>query len=371
MRYFLLFSILILIICGFGGCEEELIQQNLLKYGIDVRGQNYSLEELKSMLIEIKSQDSNSEPKAPLPEEISKDSFKCAELKELSPRGISCLHCMQPEARTQANVIATTLYRSCLKNIAINYLVDGSFSFDDRLLTNQIDLLTQENRQLYLYFYITNGPAQRRWRSNIYKTLGSKISPSLFREQIRTSIALKEQYKSLVSRLEPIILYAKSRGAIVFIIPMLEDNLDDDAFESMLALTKEALSEEAAADVFYGRNPCPSCYRGNTRHIPEGVFQEIHTNNSKFSVTKGLITNDGYSYCYKAGDVSGSLKSLNNLASVRDKATELNNTFILWHGAMQGLEPKFNGYLPEPKERHYYIPSISERQEIIRFLRQG
>jgi hypothetical protein len=273
---------------------------------------------------------------------------------------------MQPEARTQANVLTTILHRSCLKNVALNYLVDGTFDFDDRLLANHIDLLTENNRRLFLYFYMTNGPAQRRGDDGSYKTFGNDVSPKRFRTLIQYDPEVREEYKALVDRLAPSILYAQSRGAVVSIIPMLEDNLNDEAFEAMVDLTLEALPLNAYVSI--GRNPCPSCEDGNSYGVPDGVFLEVHTASPYINLSDVVITNDGYTYADSDSVTPNSL-TLGEMALLRDRAVDLNSVFILWNAKRQGLDTEFSGgILPEPAQRDYPIPSITERRELLDFL---
>jgi hypothetical protein len=52
----------------------------------------------------------------------------CTSLLDRAPRGLACLHCLHPAAREQSDILVEILSRSCLKQVAINYLVDGSFS---------------------------------------------------------------------------------------------------------------------------------------------------------------------------------------------------------------------------------------------------
>jgi hypothetical protein len=87
--------------------------------------------------------------------------------------------------------------------------------------------------------------------------------------------------------------------------------------------------------------------------------------------SEGLLSNDGTTYVFplEKAEAVGAL-SLDQLEASRDAAAALNNAFILWSAERQGLpvHPGFTRF-QHPKDREYVIPSLAERQQIIRFLR--
>lgn len=289
----------------------------------------------------------------------------CSNLLVGPPRGLACLHCMQPEAHSQAQVIVEVLVKSCLQNVAINYLVDGSFSFSEDMLQNHIDMLSSNGRRPFLTFYLTNGPMQRRWKAQIIRAFGTTISPEAFRWRVMNDGPFQLQFQALVRRLLPTIRFANEHGAIVNLIPALEDNLREKEFNKLYELALEVLPSDVS--VSFGRSVCPSCYSGNDDAIPTGVFEEKHTSSPYVSVQDGTITNDGAEYVRESSATTNKL-TLEDLALVQEHAGKLNNTFILWSGKRQGV---YNGIYPNPKDRRYSMPSEEEQDELIRFLRDG
>ncbi|MCB0323318.1 MAG: hypothetical protein KDD69_07070 [Bdellovibrionales bacterium] len=301
---------------------------------------------------------------APQPEALSAE---CAQLVTTPPRGLACLHCTQPEARNSARQIADVLSDSCLASPAINYLVDGTFGFDETFLTDQITQLTEGGRQLFVTFYLANGPAQRQYDITVVEGFGARIDPEEFRYRIQHDPALQGRYQSLVDRIVPVVRYALQRGAAVSLIPMLEDNLSDEAFRAMAELLLAVIPPDLTVAV--GRNPCPGCYSGNDHGIPPGFFEELHTDWAGVGISNGIVTNDGRHYHSAAAPSTNAETTLDELRAVRDAAGRNNNTFILWSAARQGL-PESNGAHPLPSQRYYAPLAAAERSELIRFLRE-
>ncbi len=296
----------------------------------------------------------------------------CTRLIPSPPRGLACLHCMHPKAKAQSALIVDLLRRSCLQTIAINYLVDGYFGYDEQRLKDHISKLTSGGRKLIIEFYLFNGPVQRRWQSTTANSFGIRISPKEFRRRINTDYELQSQYQQLVTRLVPVIRYARSRGANVLLVPSLEDNLDDDSFKQLYQLTKDAVPPSLG--VSYGRSPCPSCYSGNEAGVPQGVFLEAHTASPYFSVSHGIVSNDGEGYYPPGINTKSPWNSvtLSELLPVQDKAADKMNIFILWSADRQGLGGNVALHvLPHPDARHYAVPGNEEQKEIISFLRDG
>lgn len=295
----------------------------------------------------------------------------CPYLVESTPRGLSCLHCLQPEAKEQADAIVKTIAASCLKNVAINYLVDGTFSYDETTLKQHIDLLTADNRKLFIHFYILNGASQRRWKSTNSAGFGVKISPEKFRDKIKDDESLRTAYKEHVKKLAPIFQYAASKGAVISIVPMLEDNLEIDSFEALANLTLENLPNNV--NVLMGRNPCPGCYDGNDHRIPSGFFRESHSINNARNLKDSLITNDGDTteFDFRNANAPDSL-NLDDLREARDESTANNNVFILWTASYQGLYYDNDGSATRvlASKRKYALPSPAEKSWLINFLRE-
>jgi hypothetical protein len=296
----------------------------------------------------------------------------CPVLLQGVPRGLSCLHCTQAEANEQSRVIASILFHSCLENVAINYLVDGTFSYDPYVLRDHVDLLSSNGRRPFLFFYLSNGATQRQWDRTTQNSFGVRVRPEEFRNRILTDRSLQEEFRSIVRRVIPIAEYAIGKGAIVSFIPALEDNLDDTSFQKLFDLTLRELPP--ALPVAIGRNPCPSCYQGNTIGVPSGLFVEEHTVNPYPNIRDGVVSNDGRDYHfdeYSSGNTDRKLR-LEDLKQIRNSSSLMNNTFILWSGKRQGLQNYQPGttVYPLPSERQYQMPSVQEQAAVLQFLRE-
>jgi hypothetical protein len=296
---------------------------------------------------------------------IEEDS--CPELIESTPIGLSCLHCSHPKARRQAKLLATLMFRACVKNVATNFLIDGTFSYDGEFIKDVIELLNSNGRRLFVNFYLSNGATQRHWRSTGIRSFATQISPSEFRERIFYDASLRGQFKAIAVRAGKLVSHANSLGSVVFVTPALEDNLDKESFGEISALTLEALPAKAYFSLV--RNPCPRCYPGNTVDVPEGFVGELHTAGSQFNLRDGIVSNDGDDYEFSPAEVLSGV-TLDSLRETRDRAARQNNIFILWDAERQGIETQ-NGYnvFPHPNDRNYAIPSITERADIVSFLR--
>lgn len=311
---------------------------------------------------EMQDLQSTATPPAAEQEQVANDtttartlsSITCPNLIDTTPRGIACLHCMHPNSKEQRKVIAQIMKDTCLKNLATNFLVDGTFSFDPYAVVEFIDSLSTEGRQLFLTFYLTNGSTQRRWRTTKVNGFATGIAPEVFRDAIINNDKAQAAYQDIVKSMIPVIRYANTRGVKVQLVPALEDNLDDASFQKIADLTLEALPNELVVSL--GRNPCPRCYLGNTGTVPSGYFREVHTANAINVINDGVVTNDGED------------ARLEELASVRDRAKNKNSQFILWNNKRQGLPNDLRTY-PTVDDRVYAIPDDNEYNEIVDFLR--
>lgn len=300
---------------------------------------------------------------------LSQDEQMCPTLFEGPIRGLSCLHCNQAQAQSQANIISTLLTRTCLKNIAINYLIDGSFGLDYSFMFSQVATLTAGGRNLHLVLYFANGPSQRQWNTTLVKSYTSIISPEEFRQEIRYNSPLRRKFISSLKESLPLLYFASYRGAKLYLVPMLEDNLDDESFSVMAGIMKNTLPNDLVYKL--GRNPCSECYPNNGKNVPWGMFSESHSISPSVNIRKGIVTNDGFDYSM---DPEQGPLTLQMLSLTRDRAGELGSIFILWSGARQGLELSGNTLVAPrkaPIDRNYAIPNHSERLAIVEFLREG
>lgn len=293
----------------------------------------------------------------------------CASLLEAAPRGLACLHCLQPEAATQADALAEIVAGSCLKNVVMNYLVDGSFTDNTDILYRHISLLTSGGRQLLLHLYLMNGPAQRRYARDPGAGFGADISPAAFRERIQSDTVLQDAFKRRVAALVPVMRFAAERGAVISIVPMLEDNLTEDSFSALSQLVLDELPRDIPVSL--GRNAC-GCSTGSDEQTPVGFFKETHDAGAAGRFQSGIVTNDGVMDALDLPEGSGRhFLSLDELVRARDDSQRELNAFILWGATRQGLYPNGNGGLlrQEPAKRSYAIPDETQRSRIVAFLR--
>ncbi|RMG39370.1 MAG: hypothetical protein D6719_13485 [Candidatus Dadabacteria bacterium] len=298
-------------------------------------------------------------------ENFTEDS-SCGQLLDLPARGLACLHCNIKIARAQANNIISLMERSCVRNLATNFLVDGTFSFDAAFMKQVIDRLSAVGRRATIIFYLMNGPNQRRWDITEINSFGGKIEPQEFRSRIQSDPALQERFRSIVRKLVPVLRHGNGRARMI-LIPALEDNLSDSAANAMYNL----ILDEVPSDIHFelGRNPCPNCYRGNQSGISPGVLHEKHTISFSSGVSNGIITNDGHGFKFESGDQSGNDPTITDLAMVMHEAQKRGNVFILWNKTWQGLKNYSLGAFPDPRTRGYPLPTPAEEAEIIQFLR--
>ena len=290
---------------------------------------------------------------------------RCASYVEGPPVGISCLHCLQPQAREQARHLADVMGGSCRRNLSTMVLADGSFGDDPVFFNEIIDRITRGGSTLHLYVYLANGP----WQKNIltFPQLGfpAGITPEDFRVRIHSDSELRETYRSLIGRLESTFRFARERGVVLYLLPMLEDNLDAASARALESLVRESVP----ADIEYalGRNPCPGCYPGNDESIPDGLFRDQHVSSSchRVSVFNGLASNDGGDFHFPGESGAGDL-AFEELFAFAEEAAARSTSFILWRGDYQG-RPSVDDVVP-PAARNYVVPSEEQNLLLLEFL---
>lgn len=291
----------------------------------------------------------------------------CPQLVARPYRGISCLHCLHPNAPGGAAPIVEILKVTCLKRVAIAFVVDGSFGWDPSQIEDAINKLTSDGRSLWLHLYVYNGPAQRRWRSGVFHSF-AVMDPDIFQYKLLKDQTLRGEFAQVVSqRIAPLVQFAKNRGAMVSIAPALEDNLNQVSFKQALALIKANLSTDAAPRFI--RSPCYRCAGSSDSIIPKGVAMEQHTLSPRFIARNGIVHTDG-EYFHFASDPAWSNKDpeLSGLKTLMVDSGKRGNIFLLWMPKYQDAPP---GYAPRsPDLREYQSPTPQERSEIINFLTQ-
>ncbi len=290
-----------------------------------------------------------------------------AALIDLPPRGLSLLHANLPQARQQVEALSDIVIASGLKNIVLNVECGGGFGWDPGYLRTLVQKYSQGGRVAHVLFYLTNGPAARKWPTTAMEGFGTRISPEQFRHKILADQQFQDEFQELTRRLFDIIVEIHQAGGQASIVPQLEDNQTNKSFTMMLELIRTALPP--GLPVRLGRNPCVSCYPGNEGSTPAGCFLEEHHHSAStdFTLKDGILSNDGCTYAFP-GETPTSLPylQLEKFEGVQSKTGRMNSMFILWSGKYQGL----GGPITDPKSRAYIMPTEAEREILIEFLRK-
>jgi hypothetical protein len=285
----------------------------------------------------------------------------CDTLVDTTPRGIMCLYCTHKTAPGGSKPITDLLKSTCLKNVAISFVVDGTFGLEYDQITNSITELTLDNRQLSLELYLYNGPAQRRYRHNVFKSWAT-MNPARFREYIKTDRKTKKAFNKSMEDLYPILNYALEKNVAIYLAPGLEDNLDDFTYRYMLSKMKRKFADFKS--ITYVRSACIDCAAGNESNLPKGTIREVHGFGKADIVRNGIMATDGFYFRFSAE--KSSKPTLSELVSAVRNASALNSLFFLWVPHFQDTPP---GLIPKPlNQRTFRGPNANETKEIIDFL---
>jgi hypothetical protein len=290
----------------------------------------------------------------------------CGTFVEGTPVGISCLQCSHVNAQRQAIQIAETLRDSCRKNIALSVLLDGTFGSNRDLIGELVRISSEKGARLHLYIYLGNGPWQRRTSGIPNRGFGTGIKPEEFRSRILNDQELRERFRLLIKDAEPLISYANTQGAVVYVMPMLEDNLSYASAREMELITRQTIIPQLTYSL--GRNPCPNCYPGNDTSIANGLFMDQHVKypNSTIIAEGGLVTNDGRSFAYP-WEINEDLLSFEDLKTLIYKTKLKNSTYLIWRKQYQGLIS--NTVLNDPDSRTYEEITFEQRNALLEILR--
>jgi len=286
------------------------------------------------------------------------------------PRGVAMLHAMQPGVweKNGAQII-NVLLESKIKNVVINVLIDGSFGINEPHLNHLVHILGSQGRKVHLIVYLSNGASQRSWQSTQVNGIGTHVKPEVWRNRIKVNDSgIKNQFSELIITFKRTFETVRSFGGEVRFCPALEDNLDNGSFVILAGWIQEAMNYIGFGDSKIVRNPCPNCYPGNSPDVPNGFLREAHvTNPNSFNHADGVVSNDGKDWVVNGGTstYSNGFVNIFDLISVRNKAGQSNNWFVLWNAGAQGLDEEATA----PSKRNYKPYSPAEIQEIIHFLR--
>lgn len=288
----------------------------------------------------------------------------CPQLLNTGWRGMNCLYCLHPQAPQNSGPITQLLKDTCLKNVMISFVIDGSFGWKQGEMERAVRELRQAGRNVWMHIYVYNGPAQRRWQSNVFDSF-AVMDPSVFRKKIVTNTSLKAAFVRVVkTRVLPAAAFAVSMGARVSIAPGLEDSLDDVGFRMSARLLRSAMG--SAVPYTLVRSSCFRCEQSVGRFRPRGSLLEEHDDQLFPYRWDGIISTDGryFRFSYETSEHP-------TLQELRDtwlgRATRQRNAFLLWVPHYQDAPP---GLVPRPlSERNFRGPTPLESREIIEFLR--
>ncbi len=292
------------------------------------------------------------------------DDGSCRSYVEGPPVGLACLHCLQPEARGQAELLAEIMSASCRRQLATFILIDGSFGYDESFLKSLVSRLISRGSSLDLYLYLTNGPWQKR-ASVPPKGFGTTIRPETFRTLIQGDEAFRESFRNHVRSYIPAFEFIVQSGVRLNLIPALEDNLDAPSARAIEALVREAVPNTIPYRL--GRNPCPGCYDGNDISLGEGVFEDehIHSTGDRVRVNNGLVSNDGETFRFPGETFEASLE-YSDMGHFAAQAGARGNAFVLWRSEFQGRP--IDGVFIDPAQRNYVVPNAPQQALLTEFL---
>ncbi len=283
------------------------------------------------------------------------------ELLDRPVRGLSTMHCFANQE--QCLKLCDVLYDAKIKNIAINFIADGSFGYNLTSYRYCVDKLTSGGRNLTAIIYAHSGPGARRWHH--YKRLkikswASGIRPEFINARLRNDPSFRESYQAnLKTRVKPLVDYGRASGAHVA-IGWLEDNFTNRTFKVILNLTSEVFKDYP---IEYVRNPL--FYTAGS--IPSGVVRETHSLAIPGIPANSWVFNDGEGFKFLHERPRDDDRSLADIYEVRKAAEQRGSSFILWVGQYQGDNGKI---VVNPLQRKYRLPKRSERREILQFLRE-
>lgn len=275
-------------------------------------------------------------------------------------RGLSCLHCGHPNAKSSAMSIANAIGAANLERPAISFLIDNHFidkrrGLDLTLFRNLIDRIG--GKYPHVELYLLNGPGQRRWASNGQNQLsdgfGTTMSPDSFNKLIeQNDPATIKTIRKHFRRAEQICDIVLRKGGQCLISPSLEDNFSSAA---VAVLAAHFESWRAGRPYWFIRNRNLS---SSQAHVPSGWVSEVHTRNvSKIQRTAANIvsTDDGQAF-----------KGYCALKTVADEATRQGKVFFAWNKDTQGIASA--GQLDNPNARIYKSLSSQDATNAILLL---
>ena len=280
-------------------------------------------------------------------------------------RGYTMLYLMHPRARQTVEKQLEAMFRSKVQQLYLGVLIDGTFGRDFNYLSNVVRRVARERRSLILVLYLTNGHAMRSpWPGN--DAPFADIDPIDFRALMQTDTDIRNRFVDIVRPIIPVLqlnrrLNESNRN---FVVPMLEDDLDDGTYLSMRRLTQSVIGNRAA----FVRNP-HGAFPGSTfSGLGDPIESHLPEEMDELSIRDGFsLDGIGYSLSGDGSDGRLTFEESKDLA-VRASSRGI-RYFGLWRHERQGLRV---GEVPQPvNRRDYEVPSESDILLEIEILRAG
>lgn len=289
-------------------------------------------------------------------------------------RGYTMIYGLQPQARAVVEANVNALLSARIREPYIGVLIDGTFTQDFDYLKSVISRLS-DDRNLTLVIYLTNGPTQRAGNPRKVAAPFLDIAPSAFRARIMFETDLRTQFSALAAQARDIFIHSRQQNAANqhFVSPMLEDNLDADAYRSMRQLAAQQLDDLAG----FIRSTCVGC--GDARERVDertaadtaGDPREEHSLERFGELRRGDgFALDGVGFQYP-GEVSPRGVSPDRLKQLVTEGYAKGLRFFgLWRHNWQGAE--LNSKDNQHPSLRNYVPSTPEQEAFeIEILRQG
>jgi hypothetical protein len=271
-------------------------------------------------------------------------------------RGYTMLYAMQPAARGVVERNVQALLTSHVKDVYIGVLIDGTFGQDFEYLRTLVTRLSSNGRRLTLALYLSNGPTMRKWNTTPINALFSRINPRDFRNRIIREQVLQNQFAEVARKAKRVFAFNTSLSPYNtnVAIPMLEDNLDRNAYRVMRELARNEIRERCV----FMRNPCVGCFPGNDGDSL-GDSREEHTMKLFPSLKPGdSFSLDGIGFVYPGMENTVEL-SADELLNVMSDGYEKGLRYVgLWRHDWQGVKHGVpNGH---PESRAYLASGDDE-----------
>jgi hypothetical protein len=283
-------------------------------------------------------------------------------------RGYTMLYAMQPQARPVVEANVQALLSSRVREPYIGVLIDGTFGRDFNYLKEIITRLSDDDRDLTVALYLSNGPTMRKWKETpIDEHIFARISPLEFREQIRWNMRLKAEFLAVAIQAKDVFNHNTSLnpGNSNVAIVMLEDNLDALSYRAL----REIGAEQVGSIAGFIRNPCVGCGVEGSDDNTLGDPREEHAID-RFAILKqgDAYSLDGVGFRYPNSSGDGvSPEQLDSMlkASVERRLRYFGLWRHEWQGVIEGVPNR------RPQERNFIASNQDQLGFEIQALRTG